>query len=376
MDYYISTTNYSVQERQTQSGKVYDCVFRVITLDGQVKQKKLCGFKTKNALKDAHADFIAKFCRPLTSYRGQRQGGSTGSLPPLFTDLYAEYIFSIQNQVKHSTLRDKEKFNRLYLTPFFGNLRINEITKTLLYQWQDKMWTSKNPRTGDFYSFQYLSNARNYLSAFLSWVEERYNFPNLLRSVKKPKRRSPKTEMRFWTRQQFDKFLSVITNKSHRAFFSILFYTGKRKGEVIALHYSDVQGDRICFSKTYSRKTIDGTPYKITSTKNEKRLTTPICKTLQKILQEYEGGKPFYFGGKTPMHENTLSHAFERYTTAAQLPKIRVHDLRHSFVSMCLHLGASVYTVADLIGDSVEQVFKTYGHLYDEDKQKIIDKIG
>ena len=52
-----------------------------------------------------------------------------------------------------------------------------------------------------------------------------------------------------------------------------------------------------------------------------------------------------------------------------------MHDLRHSFVSMCIHLGASVYVVADLIGDTVEQVLKTYGHLYQEDRQSIIDRI-
>lgn len=52
-----------------------------------------------------------------------------------------------------------------------------------------------------------------------------------------------------------------------------------------------------------------------------------------------------------------------------------MHDLRHSFVSMCIHLGASVYVVASLIGDTPEQILKTYGHLYESDKANIIAKI-
>ncbi len=85
--------------------------------------------------------------------------------------------------------------------------------------------------------------------------------------------------------------------------------------------------------------------------------------------------KPFYFGGNAPIHENTIAHAFDRYIEKSGVKRIRIHDLRHSFVSMCIHLGASVYVVADLIGDTVAQVFKTYGHLYDEDKQEIISRI-
>lgn len=42
---------------------------------------------------------------------------------------------------------------------------------------------------------------------------------------------------------------------------------------------------------------------------------------------------------------------------------------------MLIHLGANFMVVADLIGDTVEQVTKTYGHLYQEDKLSIIAKI-
>lgn len=52
-----------------------------------------------------------------------------------------------------------------------------------------------------------------------------------------------------------------------------------------------------------------------------------------------------------------------------------MHDLRHSFVSMLIHLGANFMVVADLIGDTLEQVTKTYAHMYEEDKQNIISLI-
>ena len=42
---------------------------------------------------------------------------------------------------------------------------------------------------------------------------------------------------------------------------------------------------------------------------------------------------------------------------------------------MLIHLGANMMVVAELIGDNVEQVIKTYGHLYDSDKTEVINKI-
>ena len=182
--------------------------------------------------------------------------------------------------------------------------------------------------------------------------------------------------MLFWTREEFEKFSAVVDNQTYRAFFSVLFYTGRRKGEVLALSPSDVLKDSIKFNKSLTRKTLDDNTYKITSTKTEKVASTPICEPLKKELQNYTVPKgPFYFGGDTPLTDNTLRRAFNKYSAIAGVKQIRVHDLRHSFVSMLIHLGANLTVVADLIGDTLAQVTKTYAHLYIEDKQAIINKI-
>ena len=61
--YYISSTKYSIQERQTKlNGKVYDLFFYVVTLDGERKQKRLSGYKTKTAAKEAYTAFVTDHC--------------------------------------------------------------------------------------------------------------------------------------------------------------------------------------------------------------------------------------------------------------------------------------------------------------------------
>lgn len=50
---------------------------------------------------------------------------------------------------------------------------------------------------------------------------------------------------------------------------------------------------------------------------------------------------------------------------------IRLHDLRHSYVSLLVHKGANLAVIADLIGDTIEQVTNTYAHLYESDRKNI-----
>ncbi len=374
--YYISSNKYSLHERQTKRGKVYDVRFRVTTLDGIEKQKKLSGFVNKSLAKQGYLDFITKTCE-LVKNNPIKKGKSISNGKEELTveNLIPLYIASMSNQNKDSTVYDRRNTLYNFILPYFNKTKINDLSVEKLYSWQDTLWNTKSSRTGKYYSYNRLSNIRGTLNTFLTWSELRYGVPNNLRKVKKPRRRTQKTSMQFWTREEFDKFISVVDNPTYKAMFNVLYFTGRRKGEVIALSTDDVKNDYIIFDKTYTRKTTDGSPYKITTTKNEKRDKTIICKPLKKALEQYVPQKPFFFGGENPIHENTLSHAFERYIAKSGVKRIRMHDLRHSFVSMCIHLGASVYVVADLIGDTVEQVLKTYGHLYEEDKRLLISSI-
>lgn len=374
--YYISSMKYNIQERLTRQGKVFDVVFRIVTLDGVERQKRLCGFESKTHAKNAYVDFVTEHCTLVKNNPiKQSNHPADGCIVPTLGYLIPRYLESMKNQNKESTIYDRRNILYKIILPYFGNAFISDLTAEKLYAWQDTLWNSKNPITGAFYAHNRLSSIRATLSAFLNWSEWRYGTPNNLRRVRKPKRRVQRTVMKFWSRAEFDKFISVVDDVRFRAIFCMLYFTGRRKGEVIALNADDVGEDFIVFDKTYSRKTTDGAAYRITTTKNEKRAKTAICEPLRAALAEYVPQTPFFFGGDKPIHENTISHAFERYIERSGVTRIRLHDLRHSFVSLCIHLGATVYVVADLIGDTVEQVLKTYGHLYEEDKLKVIGAI-
>lgn len=374
IEYYIRSTKYNIQERQTKKhGKVYDVVFRVVTLDGIEKQKKLSGYTTKALAKQGYADFVTTKCELVKNNPIKKK--KTDREVPTVGDLIRQYLASLPNQNKDSSIYDKQNIYRLFIFPKYENEKITIFTKDELFRWQDELWSTKNPRTNNYYSYKYLSKIRGHLSAFLAWVESRYGYKSYIGEVKMPKRRAPKTQMKIWTQEEFDRFAENISDPKWHCLFTLLFYTGRRIGEIIALSPNDIKGDTIVFDKSVTRKTIDESTYKLTSTKEEKVQQIPICDIVKKELKSFHGDTPFFFGGSKPISDNTIRRKFDKYTQIAGLERIRVHDLRHSFVSMLIHLGANFNVIADLIGDTVEQVIKTYGHMYVSDKMTVISMI-
>lgn len=358
----------------TKRGKVYDVVFRIVTLDGIEKQKKLSGYFTKALAKQGYMEFVTEKCELVKRNPLKKRNPDKEDL--LVGDLVREYLSKLGNHNKDSVIYEKKNIYSIFVLSKFEKTKLSSLTKEVVASWQEDLWSTRNPKTNEFYSYNYLSKIRGLFGSFLSWCQERYPYTNPLLKIKKPKRRSPKKQMEFWTREEFEKFISVVNDPKWHCFFTMLFYTGRRKGEVLALTPNDIKKNAILFDKSVTQKTIDGATYNVTSTKADKIYETPICTTLKEELKKYKGEAPFFFGGKKPLSGTTITRVFDNYAEQAKVKRIRIHDLRHSFVSMCIHLGANFLVVADLIGDTVEQVTKTYGHLYISDKVEIINKIN
>lgn len=383
--YYINSTKYTTLERNTKrNGKVYDIQFRVIDIADTTlteRQRKLSGFKTKTEAKQAYTDFITTYCVRLTKElragieRKNREEQERQNSPTL-SQAFELYLKAMEGQIKESSAVTKENRIRMHVLPYFApETKINDICTKELYAWQDDMWAKKRDN-GQHYSSEYLRSVRGAFSAFMEWHASRNERENPFKKVKRPKKRAKQKRMNFWTAEQFAQFIDVVDNPMYHTMFTMLFYTGRRIGEVMALSPSDIRRDGIIFDKTYTNKTKNKL-YDITTAKTDKVGVTPICPTLRRELEIYpaDHNAKFFFGGEDPIPPQTIRNNFYRYCDLAGLEKIRLHDLRHSFASMLIHEGANLMVVADLIGDTVEQVAKTYGHMYDSDKKKIISKL-
>lgn len=164
----------------------------------------------------------------------------------------------------------------------------------------------------------------------------------------------------------------------HLLAFDILFWTGCREGEMLALLPKDLtDDDQLRIYKTYHRKKGQDI---LGPTKNSKKggnRNVPIPHWLAEEFRTY--CSKLY--GLTPddrvfyMTCTALNKELTRCTQITYLPDIRVHDLRHSHVSLCIELGYSIVLVAKRIGDTVPVVMRTYAHLYPNKQQELVSRL-
>ena len=183
------------------------------------------------------------------------------------------------------------------------------------------------------------------------------------------------------------KIYKAVDDLKYRTVFAFLYLTGTRKGEAIGLKWEDIdfENKSVKINKTLTKDTLDG-KYKLTSPKSKNSTRTILLPdALVLLLSEYKKeAEPresdFVFGkGSDPLPFQTLLNRFNQYIKQSGVKKIRIHDLRHSHVSLLINKGendlSTIYIIAERIGDNVEQIYKTYGHLFPNKQSDLVKKL-
>jgi integrase len=78
----------------------------------------------------------------------------------------------------------------------------------------------------------------------------------------------------------------------------------------------------------------------------------------------------------TPVDPNNFSHVIGRWCEAADVPKVRLHDLRHRSVSLLVSLGMNPRVVMEIVGHSaLEMTMNVYGHIAVDQQREARDKL-
>lgn len=216
-----------------------------------------------------------------------------------------------------------------------------------------------------------------------------YNTSNtILKYVENFKESKQKKEMQFFTYEEYLKFSSVIDNTEWTLFFKMLYFLGLRQGELQALNWNDIDFNKkqLKVTKTLTSK-IKGESWTISSPKTQKSnrilpLPDKIIKDLNAQLEKAKKYKDFkydwfVFGNSIPFKETNICNKKNKYCDLAGLPKIRIHDFRHSCASLLINQGASIALVSKYLGHSkVSITLDIYTHMYKSELKDISDKLN
>lgn len=307
-----------------------------------------------------------------------------------FDSLWEKYIYSCKYIMKlaYTTILEKEKMYNKYAKNAF-NKKVSKISKedvTLFIENMNTTYKQKNAMLKE-------------LKAFFNWcIKEEYLITSPAKNVSKYK--VEKTEMKYWTPNEVTKFIytlnqdidnkvNVYTAYRTKIFTLLEFSLGDRVGETRALTFDSIDNKlgiiKIKHSINYNRKSDDF----LSHTKNyHSQREVDIS---YKIIQEVENYKQFLienteyeikdsnliffnYSTKKPYSDVALRKSFYYDCDKAQVTKIRMYDLRHTYVATMMGEGKELYHISSRLGHSnYSTTVNKYGHLSVKKRKEIAE---
>jgi len=296
----------------------------------------------------------------------------------LFKDFVEVYAEDMKPRLKYNTWLTKEHIIKTKLLPYFGNKKMNEIKAADVVRWQNEMMSFRD-EDGNGYSKVYLKTLQSQLSAIFNHGIRLYELKeNPVRKAGSMGGERRK-EMLVWTKEEYKKFSEAIIDKPQAYYaFEVLFWTGLRVGELLALTPADIDFSAKTISVTKSYQRIKGEDY-ITDPKTEKSNRTVsipdfLCEELQEYLAMLYG-----FKDDDRMFQITksfLHHEMIRGSEKAGVKRIRIHDIRHSHVSMLIDMGFSAVDIAGRMGHESIDITLHYAHMFPSAQKDMAEKLN
>ena len=341
--------------------------FRYKDWTGTTKYKTKRGFATKREASEWEASFKS------------RNAGELDMKLKDFAKIYMEERFP---RLKEVTRREKEYIFNDKIIPRFGELPLNEITSKDVIKWQNELLAYRDP-DGKPYSSSYLKTLHNQLSALFNYAMRHYALPLNPAAIAGNVGSDKNIKTNFWTTEEYKRFSEeVMDEPPYYYYFQVLYWLGIREGEGFALMKSDFDFDKkeVKITKTYQPTNKLA---KITLPKSDKSYRTIalpgfLCEEMQEYFDllpdDIPDGRIFYMLSKT-----MVTRKLNQKAKALGLKHIRVHDLRHSHVSLLINLGYSAVAIADRLGHESVHVTYRYAHLFpnvQSDMAKRLDELN
>ncbi len=368
----------SIKKRILEDGGVrYDAIvdLGVDPVTNRRRQRK----RTFTAKKDATAT--------LTAWQAEIDGGTAversrqtvKEVLELWLDTYARH------HTQPTTFEGYERTIRAYLIPGLGALSVQKLTaEHIQVFYSARLTEGRGARTVQ------LCHLR--LKQALSMAVKMGLVARNVADQATPPRVTAK-EMETWDASQARTFLAVAAHSSYGPLWIVALATGMRRGELLGLRWADVDLERGMVSIRQTVGLVAGAPVVKTPKSKASRRTIPVQQEVIAALREHKARQNarrlalgaiwedhdlvFTTGAGKPVNPNNLAADYNRLVAAAGVPRIRVHDLRHTHVTLALQSGAHLKAVSERVGHAKTSItMDVYAHVSRQQHEEVADKIG
>ena len=203
-------------------------------------------------------------------------------------------------------------------------------------------------------------------------------------------------EAHAWEPEQIEQWRAETWESEYGPLFALALYTGLRRGELIGLRWHDINlEDRILEVRGQSPKQVDGVWVWPEPKNKPSRRSVPLRFGAVDVLREqrrrqvqrrlsmgeiwHDLDVVFDRGDGIPYKPSAVTSAWDRMIKRSSLPTIRLHDTRHTAVTLMLEAGIPIHIVSKIVGHSVATMTERYGHIRPKalrDHIDVMDRLG
>lgn len=273
---------------------------------------------------------------------------------------YQRYLEDVTPRLKQSTLETKTRIIKDYVLPYLGDIPLKDITPQHIRTWQNKVLTQFD------FSNAYFNLIDRQCTSLFSYAKRYYDIPSPFDKAGHISL-AQNHNMNIWSVEEFQTFISYFQNNLYlKTLFEVLYWNGLRIGEALALTPEDICNNpmeiRICKAlSSTSTGEIISTPK---TKKANRRIALPdfVYYDLVRLIEKNKTRV------KKRIFDTCRSYVRDQLVKGYQemgLRPVRIHDLRHSHVSLLIQMGYSPVLIADRVGhERVSTTLNTYAHLF------------
>lgn len=368
--------------------------------DGMIRRKKkdlweariTIGYKNdgssmfKYAYGKTQREALQKLHRLLEEYKGIKLTEESNITVSEWLDRWLnEYMIFA---VRESTWAGYESMTRIHIKPHIGDiplalLKTVDIQKMYNYLRKNGRVDKTGPK-GEGLADSYVRKIHMMLHEALEMaVSEKLIVKNPTVGTTVPKNNYP--PMKILNEAELQKFMAVIkADEIWCDFFYTELTTGLRKGELCGLMWSDFDTEKgtLKVSRTVSVKRGGGLEWGETKTEAGRRtiLLPPSTAEILKARKEKIKGQwifPNIYKSELPMNPNSAYNRLMTLLKKADLPRVRFHDLRHTFATHAQAGGVDVKTLSKILGHTnASFTIDTYTHVTTDMQKRASDIVG
>ncbi len=350
---------------------------------GKRRQQLKGGFHTKREAEAALAQMVIDVGTGRTVASGSEK----------LSAWLEEWLISVGPSLRPTTLNLYQMTVRVWITPRIGALRLAQVTPSVLQTLYIELGESGRKGSGEGLGSRSVRLAhqvlRQSLEKAVAWGLIRNN--PAAASLELP--RLETKPMRTWTVPEARRFLAVTSDDRFGPLWLLMLSTGLRRGEALGLRWEDVdfRASRLAVVQTvvvasnrvnlsepktpHSRRVVRLQSETVTALRRHQLRQTEDRQLVGSEWNELDLIFTTATGG--PLHPRNIVRAFNQAVERADVPRIRIHDLRHTAATFALREGVHPKLVQEMLGHAnVAITLDLYSHVTDDMHQDAAKRIG